>query len=151
MVRKLMALVLLVPSFLLGGCGLISINSNIPFITGSGTIIEVVNASEYDLTLSVNGVSQEFEFPATEKSATRRSDRLRSGESVAIRIRNWSGQGGEVIIVAKAWAGNEFIGTTVAKTHVAYNYQQADAIMITNEAFRERASYYQGSFFGFLR
>ncbi len=121
----------------LTGCGLVRINTNIPLFS-SGTVIEVVNGSEYDIVLSVNGHQQKFEFPDD-----RKADLLKPSESAVICVRNWSGSGysTEVMMVAKAFSCGEFIAVSTAKAW-AHSYgpghQQAEAWVITNADFPER-------------
>jgi hypothetical protein len=114
----------------LSGCGLISVSTNIPFLNGSGTTLEVVNASDYEVSLTVNGDPQRFEFLNSPPT-----DRLKPGQSAVISRTNWNRQAKELTIVAKAWCEEEMVGVTYRKMYVYNNYNQSGAWTLCDEDF----------------
>jgi hypothetical protein len=129
--RKLMALViLLIPACLLGGCA--------GFGRFSQNTLDIHNGSSYDIKVVVNGQALAFEFPGG-----RKSDRLRPGENAAIGC--WR----TGAFVAKALAGNEFVGVTTYRKQGAYSssyggqsygqgyYDEPEVWVITDDDFRD--------------
>lgn len=85
-----------------GGCAI--------FMTQN--MLEVVNQSSYEVSVTMNGSPQEFRF-----ADGRVSDRLRPGESVSFGVFRSS------LFTAKAWSGGEFVATAnFRKEGVIYGY-----------------------------
>lgn len=125
MKKWLALIVVLAPLWALGGCGIVSLNTNIPFgsLFGAETL-EVVNSGTYEIALTVNG-----DPLALEESDGRSRGYLRPGESTKIRyIRT-------MVLTAKAYDHGQFVGVAVHKRYAyghsygygSYGYYQPDA------------------------
>ena len=124
----LVAMVLAIPA--LSGCGLIQVSTNIPLFYSFS--LEVVNASDYPVTLSANGEPLKFEFPDG-----RNTEYLKPGESTAIRIRNWNRQTASVTVIAKAWNVNDKLVGAIDRSFYVYgDYTQSDSWILRNDAFQ---------------
>ena len=108
------------------GC---SINTNIPLFNPA-TMVEVVNDSSYDLSISVNGTVQVFET-----ADGRVKDKLRTGESSALRFKNWSNHtSAEVAFVVKAFRphSGQYWKTAQCRIYV-HGSQAAHALIVKDE------------------
>lgn len=69
----------------------------------SRNTLEIVNQSDYEITVNKNGKPLEWKFK--DEGGKRVSNRLRPGESGVVGVSHDS------VFVAKAWSGREFVGT----------------------------------------
>lgn len=114
----------------LSGCGLISISTNIPPLNGSGYKLTVINSSDYEIALVVNGEQMEFEFPNGHKSL-----RLKRGQTALLEFTNWGNRHKEVSLVAMAWSshGCGYVKSASGVIHVSNEYGESKFCDITNE------------------
>ncbi|MEK7590238.1 MAG: hypothetical protein AAB454_00845 [Patescibacteria group bacterium] len=102
-----------------------TIKTNIPFFYGYS--YEIVNASDYNISVTANGWQQKFQY-----SSGKVSEMIAPGESVVIPIKNWSGTILEATITVKAWDNKKLVGATTRKVYIYGNRSQANTWIIQN-------------------
>ena len=126
-------ILILVPLYLLTGCGVASLNTNLPFFYGHR--MEITNASDYDLTVQVNGAQQKFEFRDEDGNKKYVTDRIKTGKSVIWKFRNWNTQPAETLVTVKAWVNGDFVGVYSGSLTTHNGANQAEAWVFRNEHF----------------
>lgn len=116
------------------GCGLMSVgvSGNFSGSSGFGTAdatIEVLNSTEYVLTITLNGRPQTFEF-----TDGRVSDQLPPGGSTTFYASNWFGRSGQFMLMVKAWNGSEFVDGDSYTFYIDGYYRQAIPLKVENAA-----------------
>lgn len=118
--KKLQLLFVLVTSSVaLSGCGMVGVSTNIPLFR-SKNVVEVINASSHEVTITINGEVVEA--------------KLLPGDSIPIRIYNFDSYAGSILVTAKAWDRSDFIGATSRTFSIGY--QNAESWKLTDRSFK---------------
>lgn len=129
--RKFFFSVILAATFpLVSGC---SINTNIPLFYGAGTTVEVINNSDYAVSITVNGYQQTFEC-RDENGRTKESPMLMpNGPSGVMHITNWSGYGQRASLAVRGWNGREAVGADAVTLGVDSYRHDSIVLMVAND------------------
>ncbi|MEK9186467.1 MAG: hypothetical protein AAB885_02660 [Patescibacteria group bacterium] len=120
----------------LSACHLIGLDTNIPIFSSSPNYsLEIINLSEYDLEISVNGSQVTFGQGGEE------TPRLNPGQRTALRLSNWSEWSSEISVSLTALKKDRVVGATYGKLHVYRNGAQSNVWRIYNEHFDRQKSW----------
>lgn len=104
-----------------------TVKTNIPFFYGYS--YEIVNASDYQISVTANGWQQKFQYSSSGKV----SEMIAPGASITIPIKNWSETTLEATITIKGWnEDGSLAGATTRKVYIYGNRSQANTWIVRN-------------------
>lgn len=112
-----------------------SLNTNLPIF--NGTTIEIINESDYEIEVFVNGNPVKEEM----KNCNTRNARLKKGDTATLSLRNWNNTSVTVSISVKGWyTHGEFAGAARKQIYLYTNSYSSysDSWIVTNQTFSKK-------------
>ncbi len=127
--KKFALLALLMSPLFSAGCGMISVSaSNLPFLTGSGTSVSIMNASDYTVRLTLNTRPMHWK-DADGKKVTE----LPRGLRAPISAYNWGQYDGCMVLSVDAFQDKEYVGSAAYTLSVPTNYSRPYSLSVVND------------------
>lgn len=116
---------------LFSGCGIISIDTNIPLFNGSGVTLVITNASDYNVAILEDGKLHEFNFDDEKQQY------LKTGQTKSLHLTSWRSYK-KVTITAKAFdCAGKFVGIRSKVISITSGYQESYPWEIRNQSFAD--------------